>query len=173
MMLGAILAGGRSTRFGSDKAMAVLNGRALIDHVAGHLATVTARIVICGRDYPGILSIPDRPAPELGPLAGLNAALHYARAHGYTHVLSAPCDTPLLDPALLAALVAGNETLYLSEMPVIGRWHSADAVLLDDHLQSGCNRSMRAWAERVGAGPLDHLPPPNVNRPLDLAALGG
>ena len=36
--LGAILAGGGSRRFGSDKAAAWLDGRALIDHVAGRVA---------------------------------------------------------------------------------------------------------------------------------------
>ncbi|MFM2236672.1 MAG: MobA-like transferase domain, partial [Pseudomonadota bacterium] len=32
--LGAIIAGGKATRFGSDKAAAQLNGRPLIEHVA-------------------------------------------------------------------------------------------------------------------------------------------
>ena len=40
-LLGAILAGGRSSRFGSDKAFALLNGKPLIDHVIAALAAQT------------------------------------------------------------------------------------------------------------------------------------
>lgn len=46
-MLGAILAGGRSTRFGSDKAMAMLpDGRTLMDHAIATLRPHVAQIVV-------------------------------------------------------------------------------------------------------------------------------
>ena len=38
-VLGAILAGGQSRRFGSDKASASLDGKSLLDHVADALGT--------------------------------------------------------------------------------------------------------------------------------------
>ena len=171
MILGAVLAGGRSSRFGSDKAQAVWGGRPLLDHVVARLAGVCSAVIICGRDADTIPSIPDRPAPDLGPLGGLNAALHHAAAAGYDRVVVAPCDTPLLDDDLLAALTSATRDVFLATMPVIGSWQSAHADLLDAHLRSDANRSMRGWAEAIGATPL-HLPaPPNVNRPFDLEGL--
>jgi molybdopterin-guanine dinucleotide biosynthesis protein A len=173
MILGAILAGGQSTRFGSDKAYAMWNGVPLIDHVAVRLATITHAIVVCGRDHDGIPSIPDRPAPGLGPLAGLNAALHHALALGLDHVITIPCDTPLLSGSLLEALAGGAGDAFLDDMPVIGRWRSATAALLDAHIEVDGIRSLRAWAQRISACPLDHLSPPNINRPTDLEGLNG
>src|ERR1700761_6137627 len=96
-ILGAILAGGRSSRFGSDKALTVIDGRSMLDRIIDALAPQVDGIVVCGRPsserYDGIA---DRPAADLGPLGGINAALHYAMTHGFGAVLTVPCDTPLL-----------------------------------------------------------------------------
>ncbi len=81
-VLGAILGGGRSSRFGSDKALATLDGRALIDRVAAALAPQVDALIVVGRDHPGLTAVADRPAPDLGPLGGIAGALHYAAAHG-------------------------------------------------------------------------------------------
>ncbi|MBA3896663.1 MAG: NTP transferase domain-containing protein, partial [Sphingomonadaceae bacterium] len=63
MILGAVLAGGASRRFGSDKALAMRDGRPLIAHVVDALATQVDAVVVCGRDWGGLPSIADRPAP--------------------------------------------------------------------------------------------------------------
>jgi molybdopterin-guanine dinucleotide biosynthesis protein A len=72
-ILGAVLAGGRSSRFGSDKAMAMLDGRPLIDHAIA-AGPHCAAVVVCGRDHPGHVCLADRPAPDMGPLGAINAA---------------------------------------------------------------------------------------------------
>lgn len=78
-LLGAILAGGAATRFGSDKGSgALIGGRALIDHVADALRPQVATLVVCGRHWPGLEGLADRPASGLGPLGGLCAALAHA-----------------------------------------------------------------------------------------------
>ena len=97
-ILGAILAGGRSTRFGSDKALATLDGQALIDRVAEALAPQVDALIVVGRSHPGMTCIPDRPAPDLGPLGGIAAALHHAETHGFAQVLTVPCDAPSCPP---------------------------------------------------------------------------
>src|SRR3546814_13961187 len=78
-LLGAVLAGGRSSRFGSDKALAMLDGRTLLDHAAAALGAHVETVVICGRHVPGMTGLADRPAADMGPLGGLNAALHQDR----------------------------------------------------------------------------------------------
>ena len=170
MILGAILAGGESRRFGSDKAQATLAGTALLDLVVGALALQVDELVVCGRAWPGLRSLPDRPAPGLGPLAGLAAALHHAEACGFAQVLTLPCDTPLVDRGLIAALVTAGAPALVRDCPVIGIWPAALSPALDAHLE-GADRSMRGWARRAGAAWLDLPAPANVNHAEDLAQL--
>lgn len=74
-----ILAGGKSSRFGSDKARALLEGEALIARLAHQIAPIAAGVTVIA-DAPdryadlGLRTIADR-RPGLGPLAGLEAAL--------------------------------------------------------------------------------------------------
>lgn len=145
--LGAIIAGGQSSRFGADKAQAMLGGRALIDHVAGHLDAQCETVIICGRAGGDRVSVADRPGPGLGPLGGLCAALDYGAACGFDMVVTAGCDTlpvptlPFEGPE--AAVVAGH---YL-----FGVWPVALARQLDAHLATTQDRSMRHWVVVSGA----------------------
>lgn len=170
-ILGAVLAGGRSSRFGSDKAMALLDGRPLIDHCVAMLMPFADDIVICGRDHPDLTCIADRPAPDLGPLGGLNAALAYARAEGFAAVLTMACDTPVVPSALLEELIARPGGAYLRHLPIAGYWPVALADPLDGHLTAGGDRSVRRWAATVDVPGIAHDPVPNINSPEDLSAM--
>lgn len=172
--LGAILAGGASRRFGSDKALALWNGQSLLAHGVANLAPHVDAIIICGRDRgpEGIVCIPDFPAADLGPLGGLCAALRHAAAHGHDRVLSIGCDTPLLAPDLLARLAAPDGDRHLIQSPVIGGWRAVHGESLAQHLIAGGDRSVRRWAQAIGAEPVDAgADIPNLNAPADLAAL--
>lgn len=168
MILGAILAGGASSRFGSDKALALLDGRSLIDHVAAALAPHVAALIVCGRTHRDFETVADRPAAELGPLGGLNGALHHAARQGFDAVVSLPCDTPVLPPELLPALIATRPPAMLADCPVIGIWPATLADRLDRFLAEEGSHAMRRWAHAVGAQPLPWPAPRNVNRPADL-----
>ncbi len=165
-VLGAVLAGGRSRRFGSDKAVALLDGTALIDRVVAVLAPQVDAVVILGRSS----GIADRPAPDLGPLGGLNAALHHAVAEGHAWVVTLPCDAPTVAGDLVERL-RGKGPRFCAAMPVIGWWPAALADRLDAHLSSSDDRSMRGWIRAIGAEAVDLGPIPNVNTPDDLARL--
>lgn len=170
--LGAILAGGQARRFGSDKALAEFAGRTLIDHVAAQLAPHCDGLLLCGRI--GEDGIPDRPAPGRGPLGGLNAALHVAAERGVARVLLAPCDTPVLPEALLAALASGGGSRFVASLPVLGIWEAALAPMCDAYLAAGGRASMRAWAAHAGAEAiLWPAPIANINSPADLSGLTG
>lgn len=169
-VLGAVLAGGAGRRFGGDKALAELDGVPLIARVIAALGAQTDAVVVCGRAWPGG-GIPDRPAPGLGPLAGLAAALHHASTRGFDAVLSAPCDTPLLPPDL-AAQLAREEGACLAALPLIGWWPARLAGAADDWLADPArSRSVRAWAAHVGARAVEAPAIANVNTPGDLAQL--
>src|SRR3546814_13659705 len=60
MILGAIIAGGAARRFGSDKALADLGGRRLIDHAADVLRGTVGALVVCGRELAGWTCLTDR-----------------------------------------------------------------------------------------------------------------
>ena len=170
-LLGAIIAGGASRRFGSDKAAALLDGRTLIDRVADAMARQADRIVVVGRRWPGLESIADQPTAGLGPLGGLLGALNHGAALGYDRVLTAPCDVAELPGDLLVTL--DPAPAVLSDQPVIGLWPAALAEPLRAHLgATPHDRSMRRWIAMAGAREID-LPYglPNVNTPADLAAL--
>ncbi|WP_294262238.1 molybdenum cofactor guanylyltransferase [uncultured Sphingomonas sp.] len=172
MILGAVLAGGRASRFGGDKGAALFEGRALIDHALSALGRHCDALVVVGRGWPGTASVPDRPAPDLGPLGGLAGALHHAHAIGAGRVLTLGCDTPLVPDALLADLAARETPAFLEDLPVIGIWPASLSPLLDAFVATDTRRSVRGWAARCGAEALAAPPLPNINTPADLDRLG-
>jgi molybdenum cofactor guanylyltransferase len=170
-VLGAILAGGHSTRFGSDKALAMLDGRPLINHVASSLAQQCDALVVTGRTQEGYICVDDRPAPNMGPLAGLASALAYASGNGFAHVLSVGVDAPGIPDNLRAMLEPAPA--YVVNQPVIGYWPVSALGLLDDILKSNERHSMLHFIERLGArGVALESPPANINTPADLENLG-
>ncbi|CAN5850825.1 molybdenum cofactor guanylyltransferase [soil metagenome] len=173
--LGAVLAGGQSRRFGSDKAVAELRGRSLIAHVLSALAPQVDGLVIVGRPGTegGVPAIPDRPAPDLGPLGGLNAALHHGRAHGFAAVATVGCDMPVLPGDLVAMLRATGDIAMLGTVPIVGLWPTSLADPLDAYLATATDRSMRRWAATAGATIVAAPELPNINTPEDLAVLAG
>ena len=90
---GAVLCGGRSTRYGSDKARQVVAGRTLVERTLDSLAPARERLLV-GRSYPvaGARFVPDLRA-GLGPLGGLETALSTA---SNPWVAVAACDLPCL-----------------------------------------------------------------------------
>jgi molybdopterin-guanine dinucleotide biosynthesis protein A len=170
-VLGAILAGGRSRRFGSDKALAYCGPHRLIDRTMAALQAQTDGIVMCGRDWPHLLALSDRPAPGLGPLGGLNAALHYAAAQGFDAVLCVPVDVhPLPDD--LRRRLEGQAPRVLASQHAIGFWPSELAIVLGGYLAQG-HRAVGRWADQAGAIRVHDadLALVNVNTRADLSTL--
>ncbi|UZW54174.1 molybdenum cofactor guanylyltransferase [Sphingobium sp. JS3065] len=168
-LLGAVLAGGRSSRFGSDKALAMLDGRSLLDHAAAALGRHVEAVVVCGRQVPGMTGLADRPEADMGPLGGLNAALHHAAAQGFDAVLTTGCDVPVYPDGLAEALI-GKGAAILKGQQLAGFWPASLGTELDAHLAEENNRSIYGWLERVRARIVDRpeFALPNINRPEDL-----
>ncbi len=168
---GAIIAGGQSRRFGSDKAVALLQGRPLIEHVIDELLPQCETVVICGRVWGDNINLADRPGPDMGPLGGLCAALQFAREQGYDFVLSAPCD--VLPVACVSDLIkASNDphrARYVSGNYLSGLWPAALGPALDMYVESNRNPSMRQWISHCGALPVtDPRAYHNFNTEQDL-----
>jgi molybdenum cofactor guanylyltransferase len=166
--LGAIIAGGKATRFGSDKAAALLNGRPLIDHVAEGLREQVDALIVCGRRWPGMEWVEDTPFPDMGPLGGLNAAFLYAQQNGFDEILTAGCDVVPV-PELPRNLPDGR-AVYIDGHYLFAAWPVALAPVLDQHLRNQDDLSMRRWitvsgARAIATSDVFH----NLNTPLELA----
>ena len=165
LVLGAVLAGGRSSRFGSDKSVANWNGRSLADHAAALIGQHVDRVVMVGPD-----GIADMPGPGLGPLGGIAGALDFAASEGFTSVLTIGCDMPRAPDDLIAALLRRAPS-YCPDAPVLGHWPAALGAQLLGWL-SGEDRSVRSWARGIGALPIaSPVALANVNTREDLMAL--
>lgn len=101
MTAGFVLAGGRSSRMGSDKAFLELSGRSLITIALEKAASVAHQIGIVGpRDRFQGLGVPivEDVYRDAGPLGGIHAALSSSTAE-LNLIISV--DTPFLDPGFL------------------------------------------------------------------------
>lgn len=166
--LGAIIAGGQSRRFGSDKAMATVNGQPMIENVIAALRPQVDALVICGREWPGLLAIADYPVEGFGPLGGLCAALDRAGQLGFDAVLTAPVDV-LPVPANLGDLLSGESAAVFERQYLIGYWPARYRDALLAHIQESGRRAFRAWLDTVD---VSYVPEPfpmhNVNFVEDM-----
>jgi len=112
-LVGVVLCGGRSQRFGSDKALALVDGTTLLERTLGLLGQRCGRLLAATGTsaryaaelarHGGVEVVLDS-APDLGPLGGLEASLASAGPSA-THLLAVACDLPNLDTDVLDALV--------------------------------------------------------------------
>ena len=98
----AILAGGKSQRFGSNKALAPWFSCRLIDAVVQAAKKVCQKVIIIAKDprpysYLGLPIYPDIVFGK-GPMAGLQSALYHTETE---RVLLLGCDMPILSTELL------------------------------------------------------------------------
>ena len=177
MITGAILAGGRSTRFGDrDKAVAPLAGVPMVRRVADRLAgvddpvppgadraaggdpVVDELVISCRSDQRETLAgaldglpLPRRWAiddePDRGPVAGIRNA---CRAAAGEHVAVVACDMPFVDPGFLAGLAddaAGRE----AAIPRLDdRWlQTTQAVYRADPTATACERALERGERKV------------------------
>ena len=167
--LGAIFAGGQARRFGGDKAMALIDGRSMLDHVIARLAPQVDDLVIVGRDWPGLARVDDLPRPGLGPLGALAGALAYAHTTHFSEVLTSGCDLPEIPDDLVEKLKPGPAVI--KGQPLLGLWPAALGDRLLDYLDRTEDRSMRGWIAQSKAGTIAFPQPlANINTPEELAA---
>jgi molybdopterin-guanine dinucleotide biosynthesis protein A len=100
---GFVLAGGKSTRMGQDKAAITLNGFTLLEHALAALRQVCRDVAILGkRDLYGSLGpVYEDIFPGCGPLGGIHAALSHSQT---PFNLIIAVDTPFLAPEFLSYL---------------------------------------------------------------------
>jgi molybdenum cofactor guanylyltransferase len=187
-VVGVILAGGAARRMGgADKALLPLAGRPLVAHVAARLAPQVSRMALSANGDPArfALWLPQVPVladpPQLqdaGPLAGLLAAMIWAKSEGASALVTVAVDTPFLPSDLVARLGEAAGSAGAACARSHGRVHYTSALrpvaglaALQQALIAG-ERRLRFGLEAAVAVPFDGVFDPfhNLNTPEDLAA---
>ncbi|ANU06428.1 molybdenum cofactor guanylyltransferase [Paraurantiacibacter namhicola] len=169
MILGAVLAGGQSSRFGSDKAQAQLHGETLLERAVNQLSAQCDAVVVVGREEAPVTALADWPRPGMGPLGGIAAVLRHAGENDCESVLTCGVDSVALPADLLDQL--GSPPAYAASQPVIGHWPASGFAQVAEILRGDGRHSMLQFAQSLGARNV-HLntKPDNINTQADLAA---
>jgi molybdopterin-guanine dinucleotide biosynthesis protein A len=177
---GYVLAGGRSSRMGQDKALLPFRGATLVQAVAGQVAEAAGSAVLVGDpdryDALGYPVIPDD-FPGEGPLGGIVTALRHTSAEWN---LVAACDMPGLSRGFLEELLAAAENNRRSTVPVgpSGRleplcavWRRDSLGVLETAFRSGIRKVGSACESlRMAVYPVAEVAHfQNVNTPEDWA----
>ena len=112
---GVILAGGRSSRMGQDKALLDYHGKPLLDHMTGLLKQAGLQDIYVSGDFEGYLCIPDR-APYEGPAFAIYDVLKVLKK--YDGVLFVPVDMPLLHVRALRTLLKQESGAFFEGFPL-------------------------------------------------------
>lgn len=177
-----ILAGGLSSRMGTDKAELAWNGVTLIEHqVKKMLSLGIDDVILSGYKKPisGTRCVSDV-NPGKGPLGGIHTGLLAAR---HPHCLVLSVDVPLVPEDTLASLIdahiAGESVItVLSHKgrtePLIGIYERGLSALAEEILQSD-NTSVRVLFEKIGAEAFEYAGDEvlllNCNTPTEYSTL--
>lgn len=153
-VLGVVLAGGRSSRMGRDKAAIEFGGAALVERAVSILRPVFDEVLVAGGSTatPSVPVLADRVRGG-GPLAGLDAA--YAASEGRAIFLLA-VDMPFVDSDMVRCLVEPQPddhcaTVALSDgnvQPLCSVYGAKLAAVVRQHLDSD-DRSMARFVSAI------------------------
>ena len=164
-ILGAVLAGRKSQRFGEDKSQVKLNGKLLIDYILSEIIDEFNEILIVSnnqikfKNYENISLINDFKKDQ-GPLGGVLSAMKWAKEKNnkYEWISTFPVDTPFFKKEILQKFLSeinleesklffikSNNTRH----NIFGIWSIDLMKKLEDDLNDG-QRKVEVWANSVG-----------------------
>ncbi len=186
-----ILVGGKSSRFGSDKALLDIEGRPLAVHLADTASQAAGSVTLVGPparyEHLGLPVIPDTQA-DSGPLAGILAALEHT-SQPWNLLLA--CDMPRITPVFLDWLFTQAEQAQQDaclpvspegrDEPLCAVYARQAAAAIRRQIEAGTRKITRALdaleVHRIEPGRYAHLDPSgalftNLNTPADWKAQG-
>ncbi len=186
---GVVIAGGRSVRFGGEKAVAMLFGVPLLMWAVRRLQRTCPVVAVNARPgtqaealalAAGLPVLHDREGDPLGPLAGVKVGLQWARELGARALAVSPCDVPSLPEELFPRLLeAAGDGAAMAEtvdgnQPLCAVWPVSALPQLTEALAGGRHPATWRLLEQLGARHVFFSTPEsfaNINTPADLAAL--
>jgi molybdopterin-guanine dinucleotide biosynthesis protein A len=189
LVAGVVLAGGRSVRFGGEKAAALLAGKPLLMWAVERLKGSCAAVAVNARpgteaeavaQAAGLPVLHDAGGDAAGPLAGVKVGLGWARDLGARSLAVSPCDAPLLPGDLFVRLIeAAGAGAAMAEtadgrQPLCALWPVSALSTVVAALAGGAHPPTWRVLENVGAQRV-HFESArafaNLNTRADLAAI--
>jgi molybdenum cofactor guanylyltransferase len=190
-VIGVILAGGQSRRFGGgDKFLKELNGKLLIDHVIERVSLQTSHLIINSNSNVALFKsqnfpiIPDSIEGYAGPLAGILTGMEWVSRFKpqCEWIITFPSDAPFipLDSVEKMIKCAEEERANIVCSASNGRTHPVCALwqvgLAEDLRKAIINEEIRKidlWTARYRSSVVEFSDQPfdpffNINRPGDL-----
>ena len=164
-ILGTVLAGGKSQRFGEDKSQVKLGGKLLIDYILSEIidefneVLVVSNNLINFKESQKISLIKDF-KEDLGPLGGVLTAMKWVKDNNknYQWISTFPADTPFFKNQILKDFlkkinmkegklffIKSNNTRH----NIFGLWSIDLMNKLEEDLNKG-ERKVEVWANRIG-----------------------
>jgi len=165
-IIGIILAGGKSSRFGEDKSNVRLGNKTLLDHTIDKIEKEFSDVLIISnnKDYnfknKKIYIVKDCIEGQQGPLVGILTAMKWVKENkkNYRWIASFPCDTPFFDSKLISKLKlktkeTSKKLIFLNSdrkrHNIFGLWSMDLIETLEKDIKNSF-RKVEIWADKVG-----------------------
>ena len=170
-ILGVVLAGGKSQRFGEDKSQVKLNDKRLIDYILTEIITEFNEILIIANNSidfmpsPKIIKVEDD-EKDLGPLGGILTAMKWINKNkkNYKWISTFPSDTPFFNKTILnnfykkininkgqLFFIKSNQTRH----NIFGLLSIELLKQIEEDLMIKGERKVELWANKVGVQTID------------------
>ena len=166
-ILGVVLAGGKSRRFGSDKSSVILGDKSLIEHTILKIENNFKEILIITNNENIIFNnnnvflINDIIKGYLGPLVGVLTAMDWVKKNkkNYNWIATFPCDTPFFDQSVIETIIKypqkSTKKLFFLKSGnkrhnIFGLWSMELKDILLKDINNGY-RKVEEWANKVGS----------------------
>ena len=164
-ILGTVLAGGKSQRFGEDKSQILLADRILIDYILAEIIDEFKEVLLISNNkikynHSNKISLVEDTKKGLGPLGGILTAMKWIRQNNksYKWISTFPSDTPFFKKQILNNFIEeiksyegklffinSNNTRH----NIFGLWSIDLLERLEKDLENG-ERKVEMWANKIG-----------------------
>ena len=164
-ILGAVLAGGKSRRFGEDKSQVKLGGKLLIDYILTEIIDEFNEVLVVSNNLIDFkqsekISLIKDFKKDLGPLGGVLTAMKWVKDNNkdYQWISTFPVDTPFFKNEILKDFlkrinieegklffINSNDTRH----NIFGLWSLDLMDKLREDLDKG-ERKVEVWANSIG-----------------------
>ena len=164
-ILGVVLAGGKSQRFGEDKCQVKLGGKLLIDYILSEIIDEFKEVLLISNNKikynnSNKISLVEDTKRGLGPLGGILTAMKWIKENNrsYKWISTFPSDTPFFKKKILnnfleeikdyegkLFFINSNDTRH----NIFGLWSIDLLERLEKDLDNG-ERKVEMWANKIG-----------------------
>ena len=166
-ILGVILAGGKSSRFGSNKADAHLGDKTLLEHTISKVEKNFLEVLIVSNNESikinkkNVFLVKDFIIGQLGPLIGILSAMKWIEQNNkkYKWIATFPCDTPFFDDSIIEKFkncsISNDHLLFFlnsrkKRHNIFGLWSLKLIDILEEDIRSNNFRKVELWADKIG-----------------------